>query len=95
MAKPKTEKTETTETQPEATAASATGAADAAPTADKAPSYRVLVNPSGQLVAFRLDDPAYDYHLYMQRPPNVKPDKWFREPTSEELAAYVKKNPYA
>lgn len=78
--------------------AESTQAAAAAPTpntASKAPSYRLLMNPSGRTVSFRLDDPAYEYHLYSQRPPGVKPDQWFREPTEAELAAYVAANPYA
>lgn len=64
------------------------------PAAEKAPSYRVLVNPSGQFVKFRMNDPAYDDHLNMQKPPGTRSADWFREPTDAELTAYVAKNPY-
>jgi hypothetical protein len=57
--------------------------------APEAKPYRLLVNPSGNVIAFSLTDPAFDYHVDSQRPPGVKPDRWYREATAEEEAKYA------
>jgi hypothetical protein len=65
--------------------------------------YRLLVNPSGNTIAFPLRDPKlgaefvdpYERHLNSQRPVHVKKaSEWFREPTVEEALAYVKAHPF-
>lgn len=77
-------------------------APDQAPTQEPAAlPFRLLVNPSGVMVAFPLktakaeageESDQFEHFLYSQRPPGVKPDKWFREPTADEVAAYLSAN---